>query len=145
MNQFIGFSDSDKFLAAIDPSKPINLNISRKHGRPDKRFGIAVDSTVLTLSQVQGNEALYFAHATHRYQVMNGEVFGLDKDAPKHMADQVQKAVEEYLRRHNITWREALLAMPVNLVTLDGEPTFLKYDIHNHSYSYREPEDVRPD
>ena len=136
---FVGFADSDKFLAALDPSRPVNLNINRQHGKADKRYGLAVDSTVLIMSQVRGCEVLYFEHVVHRYQVMNGQYFvEAEKEEAMRLADQVRKATEEYLSRHNITWRDALLSMPMNYTKLDGEPTFLKWDKETEAYSYQE-------
>lgn len=137
--QFIGFADSDKFLAAIDRSRPVNLNVGRKFGRPDKRFGLAVDSTVLTLSQVQGNEVLYFEHVTHRYNVANGHVMDLDEEKHIRLADQVLEAAKQYLQEQGVTWRDALLSMPRNYMTLDGVPTFLQYDKES-GYLYRRAE-----
>ncbi len=129
--QFIGFADSDKFLGAIDPTKPINLNVSRKYGKPDHRFGISVDSTVITMSQVRGNEVLYFEHATHRFQVANGHVMDLDEEKHIRLGTEVQAAAELYLTDHCLTWRDALLSMPRTYTHLDGVATFLTYDKEN--------------
>ncbi len=126
--QFIGFADSDKFLAAVDPAKPINLNVGHKCGQPDRRFGISVDSTVITMSQVYGNEVLYFEHVTHRYQVANGYVMDLDERKHIRLGEEVQAAAEMYLKDHGLNWRDALLSMPRDYMTLDGVATFLAYD-----------------
>jgi hypothetical protein len=137
---FIGFADSDKFLAAVDSARPINLNVGRKFGKPDRRFGISVDSTVLTMSQVLGDEVLYFEHITHRYQVANGHI--LDHDEKKHirLSAQVEEIAKQYLIDHALTWREALLSMPRTYITLNGHPTFLTWDKENECFRYRKEE-----
>lgn len=137
---FIGFADSDKFLAAINRGLPVNLNVGRKFGRPDKRFGVSIDSTVLTMSQVQGNEVLYFEHVTHRYQVVHGQILELDREKPHRLAEQVLEAAKQYLNDHGVTWREALLSMPSSYITLDGVATFLVYEKESDSYLYRNTE-----
>jgi hypothetical protein len=139
-SHFIGFADSDKFLAAIDRERPVNLNVGRKFGRPDRRFGISVDSTVITLSQVRGNEVLYFEHVTHRYQTTGGQVLDLDEKKHVRLAKQVHKAAEQYLQDRGVSWRDALLSMPRNYMTLDGVATFLRYDKETESYHYRKAE-----
>ncbi len=144
MNQFVGFSDSDAFLKAIDVSRSINLNISTRHGRQDKKFGMAQDSSVLTMSQVQGDEVIYFEFAFHRYAVLMGKPFDIEEQRIIQLSDQVRYAVEQYLIKHDLTWRSALVSMPLNCIRLEGEPTFLKYD-KDAGYSYREPKDVRTD
>ncbi len=137
---FIGFADSDKFLAAIDRSRPINLNISRKPGRPNGRFGIAVDSTVLRMSQVLENEVLYFEQITNRYQVVGGRVLDADENRHVRLAEQVDEIAQQYLTDHGVTWREALLSMPRSYTTLNGSAPFLQYDKESDSFSYRKAE-----
>jgi hypothetical protein len=139
---YIGFADSDKFLAAVDRSRSINLNVGRKFGRPDRRFGVAIDSTVITMSQVQGDEVLYFEHVTNRYQTIGGRVMDMDEGKHVRLAEQVQEIAKQYLTDRGVTWRDALLSMPRSYITLDGESTFLKYDKTSDSFLYRKAEAV---
>ena len=141
--KFIGFADSDKFIEAVDRSRPVDLTIGRKSGKPDKRFGIAGDSSVLTMSQVQGDEALYFECITYRWTVSNGQSFEIDQDKPRRLADQAFEAAKRYLTDHNIKYREALLAMPISYVKMNGEPTFLKWDKASESYLYYSAEPAK--
>lgn len=140
MKHYIGFADSEKFLEAVERERQINLDVSRKAGRPDRRFGIAVDCTVLTLSQVQGDEVLYFQHVTHRYQTNGGQVMDLDETKHVRLARQVLEITQEYLNEQGVSWRQALLAMPRNYTTLDGDATFLRYDKESQSYLRRQPD-----
>lgn len=133
---FVGFANSEKFLAAVDRTRPINLSVARRHGKADRRFGMRIDATVLTMSQVQGSEVIYFEHATHRYSVLNGEIFEKDKDRPHRLAEQVREFAERYLTESGVTWRDAMVSMPVNFVTLDGDAVFLKWDQRQESYLY---------
>lgn len=133
---FVGFADSDKFLAAVDKNLPVNLSISRKHGKPDRRFGMAIDSTVLNMSQAQPNEVIYFQHVVHKYQVLHGEIFGRDTGKVGRLAEQVRVLTEQYLTERGISWRDAMVSAPVNYVMLDGEPTFLKWDKESDSFQY---------
>lgn len=135
--QFVGFADSDKFLSACDRSRPINLAVTRKGGKPDRRFGMAVDSTVVTLSQVNDVEVLYFEHVTHRYHVAHGQVFERDETKHQRLAGQVDQAARQYLQDHGFAARDAMLSMPRNYTSLDGLATFLKYDKETESYSYQ--------
>ena len=133
---YIGFSDSDQFLAAVNKLKPINLNVGRKNGKPGK-YGMAIDMTVVCLSQAQGDEVLYFQHATHKYQTLRGEIFDGDQEKPARLAEQVLAAAKQYLIDHGFIFREALLSMPINYITMDGDATFLKYS-SEEGYSYKE-------
>jgi hypothetical protein len=133
---FIGFADSDKFLSAIDKSRPVNLMVGRKNGRADRKYGMAIDCTVLTMSQAKDGEVLYFEYVAHKYQTLHGEIFNCDKERPARLGEQVMKAAGQYLDDHGIAWREALLSMPMNYITMNGEPTFLKWD-KEEGYSYK--------
>jgi hypothetical protein len=134
--QYIGFPDSEKFIQAIDRTKPVNLFVGQKNGRPDKRFGIAVDSTILTLSQVQGDEVLYFNDITHRWHSNDGLVMDIDEDRPRRLAKMVFDIARKWLTANDIQFREALLAMPVNYIMLEGKSTFLKYDKPSDSFVF---------
>ena len=132
---YIGFADSDAFLAAADPAKPINLNVGTKHGKPG-RYGLSVDYTILIMSQAHGDEVLYFEHIVHRYQAMSGEPMGFGDSKRIRLAEQAEQAAGRYLGERGFTCRQALLSMPANYVTLDGLPTFLAYDKSSDSYLY---------
>lgn len=135
-NSFVGFGNSDKFIDAIDRERPINLSISCRRGKPDRRYGMAIDATVLTMSQAQENETVYFETAVHKYRTLNGEYFGTDKEKVSRVARQVQEAVEKYLGEFGVTWRDAMLSMPLSYVKLEGDPTFLKWDNEGETFHY---------
>lgn len=83
---------------------------------------------MLTMSQVYGSEVLYFEQVTHSYNVVNGHVMDLDEEKHIRLAAEVQAAAELYLTDHCLTWRDALLSMPRNYMTLNGVATFLSYE-----------------
>jgi hypothetical protein len=134
--QFIGFADSNKFLEAIDRSKPVNLFVGQKSGRPDRKFGIAVDATILTMSQVSGDEVLYFNDITHRWQSHGGHVFEADENRPHRLALKVMELTKRWLDDNQVQYREALLSMPTNYITLEGKATFLKYRKDGDTFEY---------
>ncbi len=145
MLKFIGFADSDKFIEAIDRVRPVNLMIGRKSGKPDKQFGLSIDSSLLIISQIQGDEALYFECVTYRWRVLNGESMDLDQDKPQRLADQAYEAAKHYLDIHGIQYREAMLAMPASYIKMEGQATFLHWDKDSESYSYRAVELTAPE
>src|SRR5512138_3413411 len=134
---YIGFADSDKFIEAVDVMRPVNLNVGRRSGRPDRKFGILPQSIELTISQVQGDEVLYFECTTGRWQALNGRPMMQDEDAPRRWASSAFAAAAQYLADHQFTFREALLAMPANYVKMHGEATFLRWNKETESYEYR--------
>jgi len=134
---YIGFTDSDAFLAAIDRTRPVNLSVSHRAGRADAKLGIAVDTTSVTFSQGNADEVLYFQHVTQRYQVIGGQVMDADDDRPRRLAAQVLEVAKEYLRANDIKFRPALLSMPKNYVALDGHATFLRYYKETDSFQFK--------
>ncbi len=136
---YIGFADSDKFIEAVDHSRPVNLNVGRQSGRPDRKFGILPQSLVLTISQVQGDEVLYFECTTGRWNSINGSPMMQDEEAPRRWAVSAFEAAVQYLKEHDITFREALLAMPISLMKMHGDATFLHWNEQSKLYEYKAP------
>lgn len=134
--QFIGFADSAKFLEAIDRSKPVNLFVGKKSGRPDRKFGVSVDSTILTISQVRDNEVLYFNDATHRWQSVGGHPMERDEGRPYRLSMQVLEHAKHWLDDNQVQYREAMLSMPKNYIQLEGRSTFLKYNKTDDAFEY---------
>lgn len=137
---YIGFADSDKFLEAIDRTKPVNLSMTRRSGHGDRRFGISIDQLVLTVSQAQPDEILYFECTPFRWQSVAGRPMLQDEDKPARLASESLRAAEKYLTDHGVIWREALLAMPSNYTTMHGEATFLHWNKEAESYEQADAE-----
>lgn len=138
---YIGFTDSDKFLAAIDRSQVVNLTVTHNSGVPNK-LGLSVDRAILSISQVRDNEVLYFESVLVRYQMVNGVPLGPDEERHIRLATQALAIAEQYLKDAGVTWREALLSVPKALTVLRGSTTFLHYDKPSDSFQYRKAEPV---
>ncbi len=132
--KYVGFADSDKFIEAVDRKRPVNLNVGRQNGKPDRRFGILPMTLLLTISQVQGDEVLYFECAAYHWRSLNGEPMLQDTDLPRRLAVEVYDLAAKHLKDHDISFREALLAMPTNYLKMHGAAMFLQWDEARQSY-----------
>lgn len=132
---FTGFSTCKDFLEAIDRFEVVNLSVGHREISHDRKYGLGIEGTFLTMSQVSGGEVLYFSSIVHRYRTIGGKPMDHDGQVPK-IAAQVEEFAIRFLKENEIKFRRALVAMPKSYVMLDGTTGFLKYNGESREFEY---------
>lgn len=127
---FVGFGKATDFLAAIDRSQPVNAECVTLTGKAGK-FGIALATTVIVLSQPRGSEIFYFYSPISRYQTLNGEPMIMNKQEIENRQTRNDRAYEitlAWLAGAGVTARHSIIAMPSTYRMLEGYADYMRYD-----------------
>ena len=135
--QYIGFGNSQKFMEAIDPARPVNVFVGRMFGNPDRKYGLATDSIALLMTQVRELEVLYLYDIVLRFRVQNGHILERDEERPMRLATQVFDLARQWLKDHDIPSRDAMLSMPTNLIILEGNSLFMQFNKESDAFDYQ--------
>jgi hypothetical protein len=128
--QFIGFGTLEKFLKAIDLTKPVNADSIVIPGKSGVS-GIALNEQAIIVSQANQDEILYCNIIISRYQSLAGSSLPLSPSEERIYQERAESAwqiVKQVMEEAGAKVREALLATPQNLRTLDGSADCLKYN-----------------
>lgn len=145
MSEFVGFSSTTDWLAAIDTYMPVNADVVTMQD-PSSHAGLTHATTYMILSQHQGgedfSEILYCQVMVDRFEMVNGEPLEAPAEAGRHeqRSTSAQVVMVAWLEQHQLKFRRAVLAAPKDLRMLEGNADFLRYDKEHGVYVLRAPE-----
>ena len=134
---YIGFNSLEKLLEQADKSLSIEAMPIIQPGRADRRFGISICTQMIVVSQFKAQDVLYVRIITGRFQSLDG-IHPIDSARERYVArsESAWVIVQNVIKEHGFTIREALAGFPKTLRFLDGHADCLHYNKQTDLYEH---------
>lgn len=117
---FIGYNTVDRWLSAIDVSRPVYASMITEPGEV-AQHGLRTDLVVMMLAQPEGDIVHYYRAPVVQLRYVDDQPFDIDHRSKLKAVKDVWEKTRGWLQDHGLDYREAVIAAPKDLRFLNGE------------------------
>lgn len=125
---FFGYGQLEKWLEAIDRSRPVYVIDSEEQAAVNGELGMSYHNLMILCSQPDGEGNVHYCRIiVGRVKRVHGELWSEQSKALVRHAEEASGIVHGWLAERNLTIREAAVDLPTGRQHMDGAAGFLKY------------------